>query len=762
MPSELEARLAAFFSREPATRVMSHSARWPDGFGSDMNEVRAIMAHVTDGWPRRERVEEFVTQFIGPPNDPAVRPNAGVGTQYFLAGDGTVLETIDMPSVTWHGNHTNNWAIGVETGNLRIIAPPQFPIPTLPKKDNRWRAMGPDPHLDADDIPGAKLWLSRHPHGEVIVSWWTTPTYNGPARQPVGNIPYMLFTEWQYRSWALLARYLCEQYDLPRNFPLLPYAFRFEQIDDSSVFRRITLADERFPVLVRALSGLGVIEAHFETFNQGHLETHYDAAIRPQNLTTRPRLARRNDIWTALVGGFRGIYGHGFSGSNTLNSQGEGTDHICPGPVFDWHRFAREVWDWWWYPFDLTDDLSTTVLTRRPYRRANRDTPLLEYYFEATDFGAKNREYIFRSLAPVGAMPQGIFDNISSPSVFRLNPETPVYAPANGELVAARFPLPDPQHPVSLAFVLLRHEIFHLPNTLTMEIDGVSMPAHPGRIDYDREPSYVYSLVMHLGRPEGMSFDQVTDANPDWLNRALMRKKECDLGITLYNTPNHGGIPQAEWNSRPPGPPAPLRRPTVIEGWQADQIEIQRFLNDLRAGVVAHASWSGRNPHASPIQVILGDFLGKSGVTRSEGGNVQHGIGLEVFSSGFVPPTFHSYSSSSGWVVPGGSVEPACLFYQSEWAKTPTAAERQRLAGIGVNPDLVPWWAQVALATTLDTRLPPQARLVQEGWGFHVRPLDFMRWINEVTWASEWPKYRVTAANGAEVPRPPRPRSRRV
>jgi len=743
---------------------MNHTARWPGNFGYVMNEVRTIVAHVTMGWPRRERVEEFVTQFIGPPDNPNVRPKRGIGTQYFISGDGTVFQTIDTPNVTWHGDHTNNWAIGVETGNLTHAEPPR-----PPGQVSLWRAMGPDSRLEANDIPGAKLWYSTFNHGETLVSWWATSTYNGPAAQPVGNTPRMLFTEWQYRSWALLARYLCEQFDLPRNFPLLPYTLRKDVINDPSAFRRIALADERFPVLVRALSEHDIVEAHFMELNQGHLLDHYREAIQPQNLALDPALAQRNDIWTALFGTYRGIHGHGFSGSNTMSwsterQRWENNDHDCPGSLFDWHRFAREVWDWWWYPFDLSDNLSTVVWTRRPYQRANRNTPLLEYYFEGANFEAKNQAYVTRSQSQDGLTPQGIFDDVSSPSVFWLDSETPIYAPANGELVAARFPLPDPQHPVSLAFVLVRHEIFHRPNTLTIEIEGQgSVPAYPGRIDYNLRPGYIYSLVMHLGRPEGMSFDEVTGTNPDWLNRVLIRKKECDLGIALYNTPNHGGIPQSSWDSRPPGgSSAPLSRPTVLEGWRADQQELQMFLNDLRAGNVALASWSGRNMWASPINVILGDFLGESGVTRSERGNIQHGIALEVFSTGLVPPTFQMHTGSSGWVVPSGAVEPVALSYQSEWAKTPTAEERQRLKGIGVNPDLVPWWPRVAHAVSLDTRLRIEADLSPRGWAWHLRPLDFMRWINGVTWASEWPKYQVTDANGAEVPRPPRPRSRRV
>jgi hypothetical protein len=259
---------------------------------------------------------------------------------------------------------------------------------------------------------------------------------------------------------------------------------------------------------------------------------------------------------------------------------------------------------------------------------------------------------------------------------------------------------------------------------------------------------------MHLGRPEGMSFDAVNDANPDWLNRVLARKKECDVGVTLYDgDAHHGGVAQAAWDSRPPGSGV---RSTLLEAWRLDQTALQVFLDGLRAGDVALAPLPFLG--ATPIRVILGDFLGEGGVIRKEGSSVQHGIGLEMFASGFVPPTFTSLTSTSGWDVPAGATEPACVFYQSEWAKTPTAAERQRLEGIGVDPDLVPWWPVGVQGTFLDTTLSADARLDLEGWAFHFRPLDFMRWINGVTWASEWPKYEM----GADVAQPQRPRSRRV
>jgi hypothetical protein len=314
-----------------------------------------------------------------------------------------------------------------------------------------------------------------------------------------------------------------------------------------------------------------------------------------------------------------------------------------------------------------------------------------------------------------------------------------------------------------MGFVLLRHEIFHAPNLLEMEINGVPARVHPGRIDYDHEPSYVYSLVIHLARPAGIDFDLPNTNNPDWLNRVLIRKKEADLGTGLYDRdPAHGNMPDAAWNSVPPGS---VVRPTVLQGWRADVMELHFFIDALRNGRVA-VGMSGAN-HAMPIRVLLGDYLGRSGIIRREGANVLHGIGFEVFASGFVPPTFNSQQSVNGWQlhpsVPPNP--PPAIFYQSEWSKVPDAAERARLQGIGVNPDLVPWWREAAALTQLHPTLPGHGKLNLPGYAFHVEPLKFMRWINEITWASEWPKYAVTDAAGAAVPQAPdhlRPRSRNV
>jgi N-acetylmuramoyl-L-alanine amidase len=803
MPTALKSRLNAVFTDVKKTRVMNERADWAGGFGAKISEVRSIIAHTTAGWPTQDKADEFVKRYVGPDGlDPPDTPKVGrgYGTQYYLAGNGAAFQLIDMPLLTWHANHINVWAIGVEAGNLANgdaaagpkaltpVHPPyppkppaNTPNPPPPPYDNRWRPFNivdvpgsPRATEHADDLLGMKLWY-RPVNNEVLVSWWTTRTYAGPKGVALGDERFNLFTEQQYRSWALLARFLCEELKVPRNFPLLPYAKRGNTVSDSEKLRRIALADERFSMLVRGLATVAmknppVPHSQESDFEQANAATF--AARYAKSIIDVPK--RQNRCWTKLFDVYRGIHGHAFSGANSKQ------DHDCPGPVFDWYRFAREVWDWWWYPFDLTEDLGQTPSAVRPYRRAGLDTPLREYYFEAPDFDAKEEAYRSRTEGMPGG--NGIFGATSSPSTFRLDSAgVPIYAPANGELVAARFP--DTGDGVSMAFLLVRHEIFHLPDTLGDTLAGfppLGGPSpRPGSIDYDQEPSYVYSLVMHLARPEGFSFTEVTDSNPEWLNRVLIRKKECDLVLELHRerqdgvvSPDEVVIPAAFWNARPVGTP---QRPTALEAWRADAAGLGVFLDRLRAGDVAVGA-TGRDAQAS-IRVLLGDFLGHGGVIRREGATVRHGIGLETFSSsstppsfvsiwrpGFVPPAFQRVNSTSGWVLPTGtpSHPSPAVSYQSEWSKTPTAEERQRLQGIGVNPDLVNWWGDASVVTQLHPTLPQDGRLSTDGWAFHYRPLDFMRWLNYITWASEWPKYKVTDADGNAVPQPPRPRSRNV
>ncbi len=770
MPTELFARLSTILDETFAATTMAGNANWNGGgFGGVLGDIHTIVPHQTAGWPPRNSGHNFVRRYTtrrygengagavvpcGSCGGPALPPPVvacdckwGVGPQYYISYDGTVARVIGdvrhQERLTFHGNHVSAWSIGVETGNLFTTARPP----------GGWIRASRTPAVE--DLPGANLWFFDHRWGvprEVIACWWTTANWRLPMREPVAaaDAVRMLFSEQQYRAWSRLARFLAEQFNVPRNFPVLPHAQRGDETRRSAAWRRILLADPNFDGIIATFpAGWNMGADQFLPANAAALEVAYDnRTVSVDSDGDGDIDFRHNGAWTRMIEHFRGFHGHGFSGHNG------GHDHDCPGPLFDWHRLAREVWDWWWFPFDLralvpAPGQFTTAAGRRPDARADGNTPLLEYFWdEQGDPLVPGSQHASRAR-------DGIHGNESSPATFRLEPSSPVYAMANGELVAARLEAPDlgpvVGGRVSLAFALVRHEVFHQPAPAAAA-GGAAAPA-AGRIDYDVAPATIYSLYMHLGSPAGISFDAVSVDNPDWLNRVIVRRKECQLGIAHFDgdpahvppIPAHPGAPAVAWTSQPPGLPA---RPTLIDGWRADDAALRTFIDDLRAGRVALA------PHAAstmPIEIILGDFLGLGGTVDVNG--PVHGVRVEAFSPAFLPPGFVPLIS---WVL-GALVPNGLIPYESEWAHTYPAAEQAAFDARGIDPVRMQWWPQVAAHVAADLRaLPPGARLPLDGVVNHVRPLEVTAWINGVTWRSEWPKYRVAGAA------PARSRSRRV
>lgn len=749
MPSILLDHLNTVYDERAAATVMANRYnvtprrdkwRHAHSFGKKIAKVRRLVVHETDGWPTRSRGDAIRERYMWTGSNPNTCPvsKCGTGTQFFISGDGTVVRLIDLPLRTAHAPHVNKSALGVETAKG---------LDSLPPPNKYWvRASTED-----NDLPGLKLWITSRIHKEVCPSWWTTAEYAGPSRERIGA-GYMLFSEAQYRAWALLVRYLCEKFRLPRNFPLLPHTLRKDLNRDSALFRRLVLADERAEVMMRVLAGapFNIAESSFDAANASTLQTEYIA--HKKNATDDKR--EHNEAWKKYIEGdmYRGMQGHGYSGSiRSKTSTGNRLDDktACPGPVFDFHRLARESWDWWWYPIDVNVPTGRTDMARRGYRSWNKDTPLIEYYFDEN----ADARFIHEI--------EGIHGSVSSPTTFSLDPHSPVYAMANGELVAARFP--PPGDGVSLAFVLVRHEVFHLPllaNEIAWRMGYPETPV-PGAVDFDRTPSCVYSLYMHLAHPSRQALDQVHDDNPDWLNRVLIRKKECDLGVAFYNDdPNHHKIPDTTWENEPPGS---QRRPTTLQGWEADRTALGSFLDNLRNG---HTAVAPRNHFVQPIRVILGDFLGEGGVIRKVGEAATHGIRIETFSPSFSPPGFDR-ADTENW-SPTGPPRLFSLRFRSEWARRLTVEDAAPLQDIGVNMDYYFWWLAVSNATRADAALPNAARLPGDGTVFHYHPLQFIRWLNEITWKHEWHKHEVTDASGNPVPfldaggNPRRPRSRRV
>ena len=412
-------------------------------------------------------------------------------------------------------------------------------------------------------------------------------------------------------------------------------------------------------------------------------------------------------------------------------------EHDCPGRVYDFHRLAREISDYWWYPFDVFG--GTAVAPPRPYRAFDATTPLIEYYWDESELDRLARVSV------------GTHGPTGSPDSFRLEPGSPVYAMSNGELVAARFVAGSPG--ISLSFLLVRHEVYHHRSFVSTFAGSVPSP----EIDYSRAPETAYSLYMHLGTPNGMTLETTSNSNPNWLNRLIMRKQECDLGIQFFGS-TRNNIPAALWNSRPPSPPNQPQRPTTVEAWMLDLPVLSDFLAALGAGDVAVMPRTGVGV---PVRILQGDYLGDSGAMGLDAqGAAQTGVRVEAFAPTFVAPGFSVIMSFAGWnPLPA---TPQCVQYLSDWARVPTPLETLTFSAAGVTPAQVQWWPQVAQAQALEASLIAAERLPPNGIVFHYRPLEFAQWINDVTWSSEWPKFKITDAAGNEVARPARPRSRRV
>ncbi len=762
MAQQLLNRLKVVFDDAPWRHVKS-IGRLPAGVGRTLVDVRTMVVHETSGWPARKNGSEmFFRAFLAGPG----HPHTGETTQLYVAGDGTVLLGMELPQRTQHATFVNDWSLAAETGhgwgNYRsnqhlgpftttdeTMIPNPNPthkppfikgptngnlIPLRAKPGNRWIPLGGDGTIDDvadDDLPGIKLFVRHASFSEVVVGWWTTGRYTGPWRQPQ-RVPEMLFTEAQYRSWALLARYVAEEFLLPRNFPLLPHKTRAASsgtsgshgmIRDAASFSAIVLADEALSRSPRTF-GLPASQA---PPTAAALQAAYQAAAT----------AERNPLWKSLFNTYRGFHGHGFSGDPTKLK-----DHDCPGPMFDWYRLAREVWDWCWWPFDVDTANPATAVPARPYSLSSRDgdTPLREYFWTTP------------ATVPQGRVRTGIHGAAGSPKTFELPATSRIYAISNGDLVAARFPAETDQ--VSLAFVLVRHEVFHQLDTRPPKAGTPkTRPVFADRIDYDVPPAIVYSLYMHLGRPAGMSFDQVVTPNPDWLNRLLTRQKECELGVAFHASPTGAAIPAAKWNDPLPGA---VTRPSLLAGWKADDKALTTFLAALRAGTVAAASLDA---DTTPIRVVLGDFIANAGVIRRTGALTQRGVRVEMFSNTLVSNTdfmlSDTRSTSGGWAPLVGTSPPA-VRYASEWARTPAGAELTAVQAAGVvDPRLVNWWAD-AQPATLNPRLPTDAHLDEHGVVVHYDVMSFLPWLNRRTWRSEWPKYQVTDPAG--VPAAPQPR----
>lgn len=740
MPSQLVRRLSRFLDQQPAQRVINPlenvprvdnppippmpqsqankpaqntNPHWPGGFGNQINNVQSVIIHETSGWPSYASANNFQGIFrclnltFAWKAPTQTKPghwtdNRGIGPQYFVEPNGTAFTLIGpqdlagAPRKTWHGETMNHLSLGIENADTGDsgVQPGNGTGPYWWQMSN-----------EAQDLTGMKLYLVLHPAGDedaVLIwlaqfpqmwaagHWAPRPGASGPyagsgdiddGQNPVtdrrlSNNPQwkdMVFTERDYRSLALLCRLLAEQNGLPRNFPLLPYLDVSSDRPSASIFRQLVLSDQTRDQIAQKLgTTTAVIEANGAAYNN-----FYNAnSVRAWG---RFFGADPNHPGVVDTPCFKGFISH------TINGH-----HPCPGPLFDWHRFAREVWDWWWYPFD-TDPVAVTT-TRRPYMQARRKTQLLDYYYDAT--GAP-QDYD-RLHAPLTLYEQFLLPDAA----------TPLYAIANGVVVAARFALTSGTD--SPGFLLVRHEVFH-------------QAGADHRIDYDQAPSFVWSLTYFLDNA-GFSIPAAPpaspgatpDANPDWLNRFIVRLRECELAAQFRTAhPGSAGLNRG-WAHNPSGAGPRLATGQEIE---RDAAAYRALASSLQLGKPVLFPLEG--PTApTPVRVILGDFLGFPGLMAQD----QQGVRVEIFSR--------------------------------DQLDVPSAVQRACSASTEA------WWGDAAAAVRHEDVVAMDLPANGVVWEYPMT--DFLQWVNSATWQSEWAKYGVAGAGGAPAPAPARPITRRV
>jgi len=582
----------------------------------------------------------------------------------------------------------NGLSVGIENSDVADSGS----TPTNAGNARYWSALS----TATEDVTGRKAYLLLHPASDpdAAIMWSAVfPHYVGAGdlnaagsavNTEFGGWKNMLFTERNYRALALLCRALTASLGIPKNFPLFPYLTRAANCRNDVLFRQMLLADPACDAIATKLgTTTATVRANDTTYRKWYHDADYVKTYRNGNTQNR------NNRWTLFFGVdrdgttkstpcFKGFVSHAING-----------DHPCPGPLFDWYRLAREVWDSWWYPFDLLGGSSTPMAAQRPYRAARRSTPVIDYYWDAGETSADFDQVREPAAGPSPFTPY--------PDRFTIAGNTPVYALANGVIVAAR--LPNAGGPSTAGFLLTRHEIYTRPLVGTGE-----MP-----LDYDHPPTIVWSLIMYLS-PAGVQFNQLTNANPEWLNRAIVRAKECQLTVDFWNA-NHLG------NTKPllgAGVSyTPVREgPTHATGEEInlDGDGYTALLNGLASGTPR--LFPLENGEVTPVRVILGDFIGTPG-EMTPGVN---GIQIEIFSKEQLP------------VV--GAVQRATSVAAETWYK--------------------------AACTSLRHEGSVSRDLPADGSGWHYPVMAFLDWLNPITWKSEWAKHEIKAADGSPAPAPAR------
>jgi hypothetical protein len=679
---------------QPPANAHLHWPLWrPDLFGTVFNP-QSVVIHETSGWPSFASANRFselfrcVDTWEQSSGNHLWYDKRGIGPQYFVDPHGTAFNLIGPQNLagdaryTGHAEGLNSVSLGIENADAGDsgVSPNPGTGPHFFRLPKPGDAANPPTQ---PNVPGRILYALIHPDSAQAnfgLIWFavfasanpTTPASAGDFKDSAdlanrSGWQNMIFTERNYRSLALLCRLVAEQYGIPRNFLLLPYSGINEQ-SSSDLFRKLFLSYERQDLIATKL-GLNVpdVQANNATFTGAYTAGQYTTVVDGNTEQRRPMWGRFFG-WDAHTnaGGdlpcFRGFISHNVDGN-----------HNCPGPFFDWHRLAREVWDWWWYPFDFaapgSDPNSALSTTRRPYNQARHTTPLIEYFWEAQGLPA---DYNAKKDTTTPPLPD---------ECFKLATEVPIYAMANGVVVAARMEL-DSQ-PLKSGFLLVRHEVF---NTLSN-----------GLVNYDVPPLYFWSLTTFLD-DIGFTVDATSDSNPDWLNRFVLRLLEAEAAVVFHNA--NLAKPAAAQNAH-------LNAGWAFQAGTGDRLatgqEIERdansyrqMANDLVVGNVVLFPLEA-NSAPTPVRVILGDFLGFAYRTGTD----DNGIQIEIFSKTQIAD-ITTDNRVSAWAAQA-------------------------------------WWKQAASTTRHEGSNDQDLPL--DGMVWHYKMTDFLKWVNNITWLGERKKY---------------------
>ena len=681
--------------------TLNTQAHWAFGIGDPFDNPTSITIHGTSGWSSYQSainsgtlLKSLGDEWQWSRNLQRWDDGRGVGPQYTIDPNGTILPIIGPEDSdgdllrTYHNETMNCCSIGVEQGDFA-----DNPHVILPVTTNRFLYrlnQSPGVTNTTEDLAGMKLYALLHPtdQEDLNLLWIALDTYAGPGDLPntrFGNWRNSLFTDRDYRSLTILCRFLAENNSIPRNFPTLPYVARDLDSGDSAVFRQLLLGDPTCDQIANRMGlDVAVARAGGAAWNAAYTSTANESSAlkRWKNFFGLPPTRSR-----ATLPSYMGFISHFINGG-----------HPCPGPYFDWHRFAREMWDWWWYPFDFTATPREPTTAPRPYRQARRATRLVEYYYDAVGGDAD-----YASVRRLDAPPPGH----GSYEQFQLAQDVPVHSLANGVIVAARLPIASTGG-ASNGFLLTRHEVF-LPDRV-----------EDTRIRYDSPPTRVWSLIRFVSAP-GFSVSQISLTNPEWLNRFVMRLKECELAIAYHTAHSDVAAWRRAWGHLPiPADPRATATavPTVGEQIERDARAYRTLADDLNAGklVMFPRDVAGE---ATTVRTVLGDYIGKPG----DLGDGTFGIQVEIFSQDPLP-------------VPEAVSQTISVLEDPLWTSVTAAARHESAAA----DDL------------------PAAGVICS------YPMDqFLRWINRITWRHEWQKYSVldfSTNPPVDAPAPARPNSR--